>query len=223
MIITIDGPTASGKSTVGRILAHKLDYYYIYSGLLYRALAYELNRQGYGYGQKDITNPDYELVEKNIKQMRYIYCCQVNERIFFGQEEITPYLKQGGIDQLASLVSINPFVRSCIDAWQHAIAQDHDVVVDGRDAGTVVFPHADYKFFLTARPQIRAERWRAQQNKQGNQYDFDYAFDFIKMRDERDSQRKNAPLKLASDGILLDNSDIDLHETLEKIFDCLKK
>lgn len=220
MIITIDGPTASGKSTIGRILAHKLGYYYIYSGLLYRALAYQLSKE-YGYTQATVASPDHQLVQKIIERMEYIYCCDGYERIYFAGDDITPYLKQGEIDQMASIVSTNQFVRGCIDAWQRAIADHHNVVIDGRDAGTVVFPHADYKFFLTARPQIRAERWRSQQKKQGNIVDFDHALDFITVRDERDSNRANAPLKLATGGIQIDNSDIDLQETLDTMLEHL--
>lgn len=220
MIITIDGPTASGKSTIGRILAHRLGYYYIYSGLLYRALAYQLHRE-YGYTQATVGQPDHQLVQKIIQFMEYTYCGDGNEKIFFEGEDITPYLKQGEIDQMASIVSTNHFVRGCIDAWQRSIADHHNVVIDGRDAGTVVFPHANYKFFLTARPQIRAERWRSQQKKQGNIVDFDHALDFITVRDERDSNRPNAPLKLAAGGIQIDNSDIDLQETLNAMLEHL--
>lgn len=221
MTITIDGPTASGKSSVGRMLAKELGYYYIYSGLLYRALAYNLIHK-YGYTEHTIDQPDFEYVKASIKQMRYVYSSKGQEHIFLNEKEITYYLKDAMIDQAASIVSTNTFVRDQIDSWQRAIAHDHAVVIDGRDAGTVVFPHADYKFFLTARSQVRAERWRAQQKKCGNDVEFDEALDFITLRDERDSNREHAPLKLASGGIPIDNSDIGLKETLIKLINKIR-
>ena len=221
MIITIDGPTASGKSSLGRLLAKELEYYYIYSGLLYRALAYQLMNE-YGYTQQNINQPNHQQVQDIIAHMRYEYSPEGREHIFFDDEDITSFLKEGEMDQMASIVSTNKFVREQIYEWQRTIANDHDVVIDGRDAGTVVFPDAQFKFFLTARPQIRAERWRTQQKKQHNDIGFDEALDFITVRDERDSTREHAPLKLAQDGILVDNSDIDLKDTLERILKHIK-
>ena len=220
MIITIDGPTASGKSTIGRLIAQHFGYYYIYSGLLYRALAYDLKNR-YGYTSETINKPDPVQIAESIARMQYTYSSSQNEQILFDTIDITPFLKDHDIDQLASLVSMNQSVREAINEWQHMIADDHDLVVDGRDAGTIVFPDADYKFYLTARPQIRAERWRSQQKKRGNVIDFDQALDFIMIRDERDSNREHAPMQVAKNGIVIDNSDLDVKETIQKIIHCM--
>lgn len=214
MIITIDGPTASGKSAIGRMLAQKLNYYYLYSGLLFRALAYELLNQGYTF--ETINNPDIELVKKLIASMRYEYQ-NGREQILYNNVDITSHLKQPDIDQGASIMSTNKKVRELIDQWQMNIADDHDVVVEGRDAGTVVFPHAAFKFFLTADPNVRAKRWQQQQLKKGNDIPFDEALAFITKRDVRDSTREHAPLKKAEGAIEIDNSDLSLEGTIKTI------
>ena len=151
MIITIDGPTASGKSTLGRMLAKELGHYYLYSGLMFRALAYVLKNQ-YGYTNEQFEQPRIEDIDSVLAPKRFVYTYddQHKERIFFDGVDITPHLKAGGIDQLASVVSRNSAVRDRLTQLQRSIAESADVIVDGRDSGSVVFPYADYKFYVTA-------------------------------------------------------------------------
>lgn len=218
MIITIDGPTASGKSTAARSIAKKLGYYYLYTGLLYRALAYLLMHH-YSYTLDTIANPDLTQADLLLDPHRfnYRYSSQDGEQIFFDTINITDYLKGDVIGQAASILSTNPAIRERLNGLQRAIAHEQNVVIDGRDSGSVVFPHADKKFFLTAGEQVRAERWRTLQRKRGINCSFNEALDFIHTRDERDSNRSIAPLKIPEGAVVIDNSDLSSQETIEQI------
>jgi cytidylate kinase len=223
MIITIDGPSASGKSTVGRELAKQLHFYYVYSGLLYRALAYLLiNKRAYKHEQ--LKSPTQEDITQLLdpKKFVYRYDDQERERIFFENQDITPFLKDSFIDQAASIVSTNEHVRSALRGVQHLIARSYDLVVDGRDAGSIVFPQAEYKFFLTASPEVRAERWRLQQLKLGEQFSEQEARIRIGERDKRDKTRDIAPLIIPQDAIVVDNSSLTIKETVDKMLELLR-
>src|SRR5271157_5319036 len=151
MIITIDGPAASGKSSVAKDLAKKLGFYYLNTGLLYRAVAYILMQQK---GSLDTILPqDLEF----INQLTYRYHDNVPTVLYEGND-ITPMLFSASLEQGASIVSSNKAVRDALLAFQRRIAQEHDVIADGRDCGSVVFPNAEYKFFLTADVDARTQR-----------------------------------------------------------------
>jgi cytidylate kinase len=218
MIITIDGPSASGKSTVARLLAHQLGYYYIYSGALFRALAYLLltNKK---YTMKNIDDPNASDVTEimNVSDFIYTYNDQDKEKVIYKGQDITPFLKEERIDTAASLVSTNPFVRQIVCEYQRNLAATHDSIIDGRDTGSVVFPYADYKFYLTAESSVRAQRWLVQQQCHGKPYTFDQALVSITERDIRDSSRKIAPLTVPVGATVIDNSTLDIQQTVEKM------
>ncbi len=224
MIITIDGPVASGKSTIGRMLAKRLGSYYIYSGLLFRGLAYYLINHA-GYKEDALYNPSKQdiAVFLNPERTIYRYDDQFQERIFFDGQDITPFLKDSFIDKAASIVSTNENVRDALRDLQRAIARDFDVVVDGRDSGSVVFPGADFKLYLTAAVEKRAERWQGQQRKRGNEVSLKQAIETITARDKRDKDRAIAPLRIPDGAIVIDNSDLDQNETLEKVLEYIYK
>lgn len=218
MIITIDGPTASGKSTVGRLLAKELKYYYLYTGLLYRALAHVLMKD-HGYTLATIADPEMQLVDKILDTKKFVYFYDPNdrERIAYDGVDITDQLQGDTIGHGASLVSTNQQVRNRLDELQRAIANDHDVVIDGRDAGSVVFPHAEYKFFLTASEDERAHRWHKQQLDRGIQTTVSDAREFIHSRDTRDSSREIAPLTIPIGAQTIDATNLNVVQVLEQL------
>jgi len=219
MIVTIDGPAASGKSTIGRMIAKHLGYYYLYSGLLFRALAYLLvNKQV--YKEDNLRNPHADDVGIYLdpERLLYHYDDQFQERIFFDGVDITPHLKNRFIDKMASILSTNKPVRKLLANLQRHIARKYDdIVVDGRDVGSVVFPDATVKFFLTAPLELRAERWRQQQAEISKNFSHEQAMEIVSERDKRDEAREADPLVIPDDALIVDNSYMSLEETLKRI------
>ena len=160
-----------------------------------------------------------KIVKALIDPMMFIYHYDSNdgERIFFDGIDITSFLKNDRISQGASIVSTNKQVRDALNALQRMIANDHDLVIDGRDSGSVVFPHADHKFYLTASVDERAHRRQKQQEKQGEQITFEQANQFIIQRDQRDSSRAHAPLMIPSGAITIDGTDYSIEQVLERV------
>jgi len=168
MIITIDGPTASGKSTVAKLLAKKLDFFYLNTGFLYRAVAYLLINHC-AYTHEDLKNPDPLDLDEYLEPSRLIYDYDQDyiALIIFDGQNITPFLKTSFIDKGASIVSTNRRVRDLLLQVQRVAAQKYNIVAEGRDTGSVVFPEADIKIYLTADVAVRAERWQKQQAREG--------------------------------------------------------
>lgn len=216
MIITIDGPAASGKSTIARALADHYGYYYLNSGLLFRGLAYVLLESGL-YIKNTLGKPTAADVDKYLdpELFCYTYTRQDGPCVTFKGQVITPYLKTELIDQGASLVSTNWYVRVKLYDLQHALTQNHSLVTDGRDTGTVVFPNADYKFFITAAVSVRAKRWQADQAKKGAIFSYEQAVKEIEQRDARDSERDQAPLMIPKDAHIIDTSNLTVAQVLE--------
>ena len=219
MIITIDGPTASGKSTIGRLLAKKLGAYYLYSGLLYRAVAYLLITRD-GYTLTTIDTPNLKKVRALVDPsvFSYRYDDMNGDRIFFEGEDITPFLKDPMIDQAASILSTDKPVRDIINTLQRQIADSKDVIVDGRDAGSIVFPQADYKFYITADKKERAARWQAAQKEKGNDVSLDDALSYLNARDQRDSERVHDPLSVPRNAQVIDTTNMTINHVVEEIF-----
>jgi len=225
MIITIDGPTASGKSTIGRMIAKCLGYYYLCSGLLFRALTYLLVNKEI-YKEDNLRNPHVDDVGIYLdpKRLLYHYDDQFQERIFFDGVDITPHLKNRFIDKMASILSTSKLVRKLLANLQrHIVRKYDDVVVDGRDVGSVVFPDATVKFFLIAPLELRAERWRQQQAKISKNFSHKQAMEIVNERDRRDEAREADPLIIPDDALVVDNSYMSPEETLKKIIMLIHK
>jgi cytidylate kinase len=217
MIITIDGPVASGKSTVAQVLAQRFNFYYLYTGLLYRAIAYALVKT-YGYSELDLASPKSSDLDELLASGRIVYMFHDGmAHIVFDGTDITNLLKTEYVDQISSISSANSLVRSAVYRLQQSIATGTDIVADGRDTGSVVFPRADVKFFLTASVEERARRWRNDQVSQGNAVTLSDAITAVNMRDQRDKTRKISPLIQAADAILIDNSSWSIDETIERM------
>jgi cytidylate kinase len=213
MVITIDGPVASGKSSVAQELANRLNFYYLNTGLLYRSIAYILSTVKHKVLEVEpvqlLTIDDLSFVQDLI----YEYS-NGKPHIFYDGQEITSALYAARMDQGASIVSACPAVRQALLSLQRSIAQKHDLVADGRDCGSVIFPQAEIKFFLTADVDVRAHRLHNDPRRNVTQ-----TFDDIKtsliQRDERDRTRAIAPLVIPNDAIVIDNSALTFDQTVD--------
>ncbi len=221
MIITIDGPTASGKTTIARMLAQKLGYYYLSSGLLFRGLAYTLVHD-FLYNPEQLKNPREGDIKQALNNFEYCYDAQNNEQLFVNKINITQELRSQAISQYASIIGTNMMVRDALAALQHQIAEHHNLIAEGRDMGSAIFPHASIKFFLTASLEVRAQRWQKDQWAKGKEISLDHATHEIKIRDERDTTRIIAPLVIPDGAIIIDDSDLDQQQVLEKMVQEIK-
>lgn len=222
MIITIDGPSASGKSSAARVLAEKLNFYYLSTGMLFRALAYELVITC-GYTVEQLENPATEDILELCKDIRYCYDVKRKEHVFFKEQDITKYLKTRDGDDWSSRISRHPVIRAAIVTLQREIAQEQALVIDGRDCGSIVFPSADYKFFLTASVEVRAQRWIKDQERLGNHITVQEAEEAIRQRDDRDMHREHSPLVVPEGAIIIDNSSLSLERTIELMLTVILK
>jgi cytidylate kinase len=218
VIITIDGPAASGKSTIAAMLAQKLGMYYVSTGLLYRSLGYILVHC-FKYDREQLIAPSIDDVQQCLEEnnLIYDYTSSTGASVFFKGENITPYLKTKDIDVAASLVSADKDVRQELLKFQRSFAKKNSVVMEGRDIGSVIFPDADFKFFITAQPEVRAARWREDQSHKGSQFTAQESLRIITERDTRDRERKASPLKVPEKAIVIDTSNLTIEEALQEI------
>ncbi len=212
MIVTIDGPAVSGKTTVSRMLAEKLGFYYLGSGLLYRALAYLLRMQrGYTDAAIHAPCPDDIRAVLDPKKFLYTYDSQYQDRIIFqGQVLAMAELRTPAIAHDASLLATDHVVRDALRVVQRAIADNHNLIAEGRDAGSVVFPDADIKFFITASVAERARRFAHDQAARGTVVGFDEAVTLIEQRDDRDKKRTLDPLVIPAGAMVVDTTQLSL-------------
>ena len=216
MVITIDGPSASGKSTIAQALAKKLGFYFVASGYLYRALAYLLvYKKNYSLDAlSTVSNQDItELIDP--EKLLYCYTPEKGPEIVVDGITITTKLKSPTIDEAASILGTNSNVRAALMGFQRMLAKNYNLILEGRDSGSVVFPNADVKFYLTATPQVRAKRYQEDQSKKGKILSFDEALSLTLERDFRDTTRAIAPLIIPKGAIGIDNSNLTHQQTME--------
>ena len=214
MVITIDGPVASGKSTIARLLAQELGFYYLYTGLLYRGLAAILVTH-YGYDEAQLKHPRKEDLDDLLTGNRFEYRYEDGEpQIYFEGKAITGLLKTREVDNWSSISSADPAVRHAVLERQVSIGKLYNVVADGRDTGSVVFPDAVCKIFLTASLEVRAARWQSDQEKLGKLFSLDESMQIVAERDERDRTRSHSPLVQAVDAHVVDNTTLSREETV---------
>ncbi len=213
--IAIDGPAGAGKSSVSKIFARSMGYTYLDTGAMYRAIAYEALR-------RHLT--DEEAVAKMAASLTMTVAPgEGGMRVFLDGEEVTPFLRTAEVSAHVSAVSAIPAVRDVMTALQRKLSAQGGTVLDGRDIGTVVLPKADVKIFLTASPRVRAIRRYKDMKETNPHVTVDSIEADIRRRDTLDSTRKVAPLKPAEDAVFLDNSDMTLEETAEKIMDICRE
>ncbi|WP_322981967.1 (d)CMP kinase [Pseudomonas sp. C11] len=206
-VITVDGPSGSGKGTICALLAKQLGWNLLDSGALYRLLAFAAGNHGI-----DLTN------EEALKQLAAHLDVQfVDKRIILEGEEVTDAIRNEQVGAGASMVASLPAVREALLQRQRAFQEMPGLVADGRDMGTVVFVDAPLKVFLTASADERARRRYLQLKAKGDDVNLASLLDEIRARDERDTQRAVAPLKPAVDAIVLDSTELSIEQVLERI------
>ena len=209
--IAIDGPAGAGKSTIARALAKRMNLIYVDTGAMYRAMALYLLRE-------QVDPDDAETIAEKCERaditIRYEGGIQV---VYLNGENVNAYLRTEEVGNMASKTSPQPAIRRKLVQLQQKLAADSDCVMDGRDIGTCVLPHADVKIYLTASSQVRAKRRYDELIAKGEACDINKICADIEERDYRDMHREESPLKQAEDAILLDTSDLSIDQVIQKM------
>ncbi|MBS5661351.1 MAG: (d)CMP kinase [Clostridiales bacterium] len=214
--IAIDGPAGAGKSTIAKKISAELGYVYVDTGALYRAIGLYAIRSGVPEQTEQYVVPLLPEIRVELKFIDHM------QRVFLNAEDVSEAIRQNEVSMAASNVSAIPAVREFLFALQQQIARENNVIMDGRDIGTVVLPHADIKIFLTASPEDRAKRRHLELLQKGQEVDFDTLLQEIIERDHNDSTRAIAPLKKADDAITVDTSGNSLEESIALLTDLIK-
>ncbi len=219
LTIAIDGPAGSGKSSVARLVAQKLDYVYLDSGAMYRALALKALQNG---GVALTSGPELEELARNAQiELRPVpptlHDPCIHNRVLLDGDDVTQAIRTNEVAQAASRVATIAGVRAILVAQQQRAGAGGGVVMEGRDIGTVVFPNAELKVFLEATPEARAERRWKEHREKGESLQLGEVLEEVHERDKRDTERKVSPLVRAGDAILVDNTAMDVEETARLI------
>jgi cytidylate kinase len=213
MIIAIDGPSGAGKSTLGKMLAKQLNLLYLDTGAMYRAVGLAVLQNGLKFEDRTkiaeiAENSEIKLVGE-----------PENLQIFLNGRDVSAEIRTNEIGQAASIVSGVSEVRRILVEHQRSLGKNSPTgaVLDGRDIGSVVFPNADIKFFLTARPEARARRRYEEDLEKQRATSYEQTFAEIKERDERDVSRADSPLMIADDAVVIDTSELDLSEVFAQM------
>ena len=215
--IAIDGPSGSGKSTISKIIAKKIGFINVDTGALYRTIAYFFLENKINYREKSEVLKSLNNISVSLKNENF------SQTIFLNGVDVTQKIRTNEISMLSSEISVIPEVRQFLLKLQRDIAEKNNIVIDGRDIGTVVLPNADVKIFLTADPKVRAKRRYNQLISKGQSTTFDEILELINKRDYNDIHRKISPLKKANDAILVDNSNLNQQDTVYKLIEIIKK
>ena len=210
--IAIDGPAGAGKSTIAKLLAKELGFYYVDTGAIYRTVAYFMDLLG--VAPKDVDGVSRYIDELTIE---IEYDENGAQHMIMNGMDVTDDIRTPEISQKSSLISAHAVVREMLLDMQRNVAKQHNVIMDGRDIGTVVLPRAQVKVFLTASAEVRARRRHLEMQAKGGKDSYDKVLADIKQRDHQDSTREIAPLKQAKDAILLDTSDMDVEQAIAAI------
>lgn len=207
--VAIDGPAGAGKSTLARQAARDLDFQYVDTGAIYRAVGYHMTLMG--IGPKDRDGIGRLLDDVNLELS---YDGQGLQHMILNGADVTGEIRTPEMSRVASLISAQPAVRAFLLDLQRDMAKRYSVIMDGRDIGTVVLPGADVKVYLTASPEIRANRRLGDLKAQGLTASYEQVLEEIRQRDQQDMTRPIAPLKQAKDAVVLDTSSLSREESL---------
>lgn len=208
--IALDGYSSCGKSTIAKKLAEYAGYTYIDTGAMYRAVALYT-----------LQHPEVELTEEQVAHIDVAFAIQSDgsQHVLLNGEDVESQIRTLTVGNRASQVAVNPIVRRHLVRIQQQMGANGGVVMDGRDIGTVVFPHAELKLFLTARPEVRAQRRYDELVGKGQNPVWEEVLADVNDRDYRDTHRDESPLRQAEDAIVVDNSDMTRDEQMEKIYE----
>ena len=209
IIVAIDGYSSCGKSTIAKSLAKVAGYKYVDTGAMYRCVALYVLRNGV----------DEEWLQAHIDEIRISFALQPDgsQHTILNGEDVESQIRTLEVGNAASQISTKGFVRKAMVAQQQAMGKDKGLVMDGRDIGTVVFPKAELKLFLTASPEIRAQRRFDELKEKGQNPDFNEVLADVKDRDYRDTHRAESPLRQAEDAVVIDNSHMTREEQMEEV------
>ena len=210
--IAIDGPAGAGKSTIARRLAAEMGYHYVDTGAIYRTVAYFFDL--WGVSPKDIDGITRYIDELTI---RIEYDAEGVQHMIMNGMDVTDDIRTQDISQKASLVSAHAIVRDMLLDMQRDVAKQYNVIMDGRDIGTVVLPKANVKIFLTASAEVRAKRRTEELTAKGQKANYNQILKEIQQRDYQDTHREVAPLKRARDSIKVDTSEMDIEQVIAEI------
>ena len=211
--VAIDGPAGAGKSTIAKRIARRLGYIYVDTGAMYRAMAYYLI-------QNQVDAADQEAIAAACQHADISICYQDGEQVvLLNGENVNAYLRTEAVGNMASVSSVVPEVRKKLVELQQKLARETDVVMDGRDIGTVVLPDADVKVYLTASVETRAKRRFLELQEKGEPADLAKIAADIEDRDYRDMHRDISPLRQAEDATLVDSSDMTIDQVVERILE----
>lgn len=212
--IAIDGPSGAGKSTLAKALAQELGFLYVDTGAIYRTVGLAALERGIDpadAGGVAALLPDLSITMS--------YGADGLQHMILNGVDVTGAIRRNEVSAAASKAAAIPAVRDFLMEMQRRAAREHDVIMDGRDIGTVVLPGADLKIYLTAAPEARAERRCRELRERGQQADFDQVLAEVLERDRRDSQREAAPLRQADDAVLADTTELDLEGSLRLLLE----
>ena len=211
MIIAIDGPAGAGKSTVARELAKRQGFQLVDTGAMYRCVAYEALKAG-------VDLEDADAVASIAGELRFEFRFVDDENVTFcNGTAVQLEIRSAEVSRAASITSAPPEVREVLEKQQRQVGRDRSSVLEGRDIGTVVFPDAELKVFITASPEVRARRRLEQMAEQGEEAKYEEVLSEIVARDKRDSERDVAPLRQAEDAVKIDSSNRTVEEILAEL------
>lgn len=215
--VAIDGPAGAGKSSLSRKAAERLGYIYVDTGALYRAVGLKFTRMG-----ADTTlNCDLDkILSETEVDIRFL---NGEQRVFLDGCDVSDEIRTPAASKMASAVSAKPQVRAFLLEMQRRLAENSNVLMDGRDIGTVVLPNATVKIFLTASAEVRAERRYKELCEKGQTVTYEQIYGDMVKRDYDDMHRETAPLKQAEDAVLADTTSLDFEQSLQLILDIVKK
>ena len=216
-IITIDGPSGSGKSTVSRLLAKKLNYVYLDTGAMYRAFALQAKRSKTDLSSKKELRDLCAKLDLNLK------ADGEEIKVFIGNDDVSLAIRTPEMDMLSSKISAIIEVREVMTDLQRRIGKKGRVVAEGRDMGTVVFPDADFKFFITASPEVRAQRRYREREGRGESISMEVVERELRKRDHQDQTRSIAPLRPAKDAKIIETDTLNPAQVIDKILFYIQK